>query len=75
MFNEMVVFIIFVMFINWLEGSQLRYIEQFKAETIEMDDFTIRVKSLPNDYMIGHEPSDLKILMQYHFERVIQAQI
>lgn len=36
-----------------------------------MDDFTIRVKKLPSDNMIGHNPKDLKLLLTQHFEKLI----
>ena len=36
-----------------------------------MDDFTIRVKRLPKDLMIGHQPKDFKLLLTHHFEQLI----
>lgn len=47
--NEYIVMILFMWFIWTLEKAQNDYIQQFKDQTIEMDDFTIIVKRLPKD--------------------------
>ena len=47
------VLVIIYVYISRLEQNQLNYIEKFR-EPIEMDDFTISVRNLPRDHLIGN---------------------
>lgn len=48
-FIDIFVVIIFFIFIWLLENGQERYVNQFEQQTIDMTDFAVRVKYLPND--------------------------
>ena len=44
---------IFSIFITSLMENQKNYIKHFKGQTIEMDDFAIKVMSMPRDVQFG----------------------
>jgi hypothetical protein len=46
-FIDMIMIVLFLIFIEGLEHSQKAYVSKFKDQTIEMTDFAIRVKNLP----------------------------
>ena len=60
---DILVVMIVVCFITYLHRRQKDYIDQFKDQTIEMTDFTIRVENLPPDYMFQGNPEILKVFL------------
>ena len=74
-FLDMIVVICFLIFIWIMEDSQEAYASQFKDESIEMNDFSIRVKGMPHDYQYDCEDSILRAHLINHFESVIKDQI
>lgn len=71
-FVDMVVVVVFLIFLEVAENGQKDYVEQFKDETIEMDDFSLRVKNLPKDSYYGGEPDHLKAYLHEHFEAIVK---
>ena len=67
--------IAFLAFIHFLEKSQRNYIDKFKNQTIEMDDFALRIKNLPVDASFRNNPEALKCHLIQHFEKVIKDQM
>lgn len=74
-FVDMIVVVCFLIFIWIMEDSQESYANQFKDESIEMNDFSIRVKGMPYDYQYDCEDSTLRAYLINHFESVIKDQI
>lgn len=60
------------MFIQRLESSQIEYISNFKDQTIEMDDFSLRISNLPEDLLYKNRELDLKKLLTHHFNSLVQ---
>lgn len=46
---DMAIIVLFLIFISIVETSQKNFVKKFKDQTIEMTDFSIRVKNLPKD--------------------------
>ena len=66
--------LLFIIFLEVAESGQKEYVEQFKDETIEMDDFSLRIKNLPKDIHYGNEPEFLKAYLHEHFEAIVKDQ-
>jgi hypothetical protein len=49
----MLVVLILIFFINFLERRQNEYTKVAKDETIEMDDFGVRLGNMPHDKLFG----------------------
>jgi hypothetical protein len=62
-------------FASILNSAQLAYVAKFRDDTLEMTDFTIRVKNLPHDAKYGGENINLTAFLMAHFESVIKDQI
>jgi hypothetical protein len=69
---DIIVVILFLIYIEILEFSQKSYVDEFKDQTIEMTDFTIRVKNLPEDIDYGGDTEDLKAYLMEHFGKIIR---
>ena len=69
---DMLIVICFCVFIQFLEAAQKKYVNKFKDQTIEMTDFTIRVKHLPLDKQFGGDPEHLKAYLIRHFQSIIE---
>jgi hypothetical protein len=57
---DMLIIVSFLVFIQILEGAQNKYVQLFKDQTIEMTDFSVRVKHMPFDKEFGGNPEHLK---------------
>jgi hypothetical protein len=71
-FIDMIIVICFLLFLEVAENGQNDFVTKFKDDTIEMDDFSIRVKHLPKDSLYGNEPNHLKAYLMEHFEAIIK---
>ena len=71
-FVDLFVIITFLSFVNILEKSQKTYVKSFKDDTIEMTDFTIRVKPMPHDAKYGDNDESLRAFLMAHFESIIK---
>jgi hypothetical protein len=69
---DIAVIISFICFIWFLERGQEKFIEQFEEETIEMMDFTVRVKGMPLDDMYKNDEAGLRAHLIDHFETVVK---
>jgi len=56
-----------LIFIYVIGVRQNEFIEAYKADTIQMDDYTIKVKNLPKDGAFDHEELILKAKLWEHF--------
>lgn len=72
---DMVVVISFLIFIWFMEESQEAYAHQFKEESIEMNDFSIRVKGMPLDHQYGYGENNLRAFLTQHLEGVIRDEM
>lgn len=71
-FVDLFVIVIFLAFTNILERSQKNYVKGFKDDTLEMTDFTIRVKPMPHDAKYGDSEPTLRAFLMVHFETIIK---
>ena len=71
-FVDLIVIILFLSFVNILERSQKKYVENFKNDTIDMTDFTIRVKPMPYEGKYGDNDVTLRAFLMTHFEGIIK---
>ena len=60
------VFIIMV-FIKVLDRRQDEFIQQFKDDTVQVSDYTIRVKNMPKTLSYGDDDQILKAKLWDHF--------
>jgi hypothetical protein len=60
-----------MLYIYILDSRQKEYIEQYKQDTIMMDDYSIKVKNMPNDDEYGDDEDVLRAKLWSHFERVV----
>lgn len=72
---DMVVVVSFLIFIWFMEESQEAYAQQFKEESIEMNDFSIRVKGMPLDHQYGNDENNLRAFLTHHLEGVIRDEM
>lgn len=72
---DMVVVVSFLIFIWIMEDSQEAYAHQFKEESIEMNDFSIRVKGMPLDHQYGNHENNLRAFLTHHLEGVIRDEM
>ena len=75
MLVDMGVVVGLLVFVTVVEWGQKRYVTKFKDQTIEMDDFTIRIQNLPKNKLYGGNPEFLKAYLTNHFETLIKDQI
>lgn len=68
---DIVAVIIILLFIYILEMRQEEFIEAFKESTIQMDDYTLKVKNFPNDEEFLNEEYLLKAQIWDHMEKVL----
>ena len=64
---DFVVVISVAVFAHVLSQRQMDYVEEFRRRTIQMSDFSLRVKNLPNDEEYGGEDRILKAHLWGHF--------
>jgi len=60
-----------VLFTHILSERQEEYIQQYNAQVIQMSDFTLRVKNLPNDSEYGENEEILKAQLFYFFQTLL----
>ena len=72
---DVIVIICFIIFIQIMESAQEKITHKFKDQTIEMTDFTVRVKNLPEDIKYGGNIDHLRAYLIHHFERIIKDQM
>jgi hypothetical protein len=72
---DLAVVVIIMIFIYKLRNSQLRYVQQFKQETIEMDDFSICLENVPVDEKYMGDEHLLRAFLTQHFEGVLKEHI
>ena len=76
-FGLMIVLIDFVVVISIsvfayiLEQRQMDYVDEFRRRTIQMSDFSLRVKNLPNDEEYGDNEHILKAHLWDHFQQLL----
>jgi len=68
--------IIFLILFTWiLKKTQKEYIDKFNRDTIQMTDFSIRVKGIPHHKFYSDKDGDddgtLKAVLLKHFEQVV----
>ena len=57
-----------VLFFGWfLNQSQYVYVNMYKTKTIEMSDFTLRVKGLPHHQTYDCNDEVMRAIMMAHF--------
>jgi len=61
----------FLVFLKSLERGQRKYVQDFKQQTIEMDDFTLRISNLPDEEWVGRDTSRMKEYLHDHFRQLI----
>ena len=63
------------LFAEALNNAQEEYAAYFHSSTIEMTDFTIRVKRLPHHTTYGDKDDVLRAVLTAHFEEIIRDEI
>jgi hypothetical protein len=64
---DMLVIILFLIYIEVTEKALKMFVDKFKDNTIEMTDFTIQMKNLPEDKEYGGNTEHLKAYLHAHF--------
>ena len=64
--------VMIIAFIYILDNRQNEFIKQYNKQTIEMSDYTIRVKGLPADSAYGDKPEILRAQLWTHFEKILK---
>ena len=70
--GDFFIILVFISFTNILEKSQKSYVKKFYNDTLEMTDFTIRIKPMPHDGKYGDRDSLLKAYLTAHFESIVR---
>ena len=70
--TDILAVIMIIAFIYILDNRQNEFIKQYNKQTIEMSDYTIRVKGLPADSLYGDKPEILKAQLWTHFENILK---
>ena len=73
-FIDMLVVVLILVLSSLLEHSQKAYTAKFKEQTLQMSDFSIRVKNLPRDIKFKGKNHILKAYLTEHFESVANEQ-
>lgn len=58
-----------------LMDTQEEYVETFDESTIEMADFTVRVKNLPHHKLYDNNDEALRGALMAHFSKIVQDEI
>ena len=51
----------------WLESSQRAYVQVYKQNAIEMEDFALRIKGIPHQTKYGNNDEVLRAVLITHF--------
>lgn len=68
---DFAVILTIIIFIYIVEARQQDFIKAFKSNTIQMNDFTIRVKNLPRDEIYGGKEEILRAMLWDHFTKLL----
>jgi len=74
-FIDIIMIVLFLIFIEGLENSQRAYVSKFKDQTVEMTDFAIRVKNLPSNTDYEKNIEVLRAYLITHFETLVKDQL
>lgn len=66
--------IIYLVFVIHLEKSQKEFIDEFKDQTIEMDDFAVEFINIPSDHFFSHDEHVLRAYIWRYCEEVMVDQ-
>jgi hypothetical protein len=72
---DLLVCIAFFAFIYCLSNRQKRYVNQFRDQTIEMNDFSMSIGNLPLDLNYGDKEEVLRAHLTHHFESLLKDQL
>lgn len=72
---EVLILLSVLFFVERLEKTQQDYTELFRGNSIEMQDFTIRVQNLPIDKEYENDPEVLQAFLCMHFQEIVKNQI
>lgn len=70
-FIDFIVVVIILIYISMLSRKQKEFIKVFKDETMQMDDFSIRIKNLPLDGEFENREDILKAHLWTHLENIL----
>ena len=70
---DFLVIVLIICFIYVLDLRQREYIKQYKDQTMEMSDYTVRVKNLPNDFEYDGREEILQAHLWRHFATILGA--
>ena len=70
---DFLVIVLIICFIYVLDLRQRQYIKQYKNQTMEMSDYTVRVKNLPNDFEYDGREEILQAHLWSHFTSILGA--
>ena len=68
---DFVIVLIFMYFIYFLESNQSEFIDEFKDQTIEMDDFAVALDGIPPDHYYHHDEHVLRAYIWRYAEEVM----
>ena len=74
-FTDFTVMCILVAFGIWLEKRQNEFIEEFKEEAIQMDDYAVRISNLPPINFYKGDEHVLRALLLWHFHQLFLSEI
>lgn len=74
-FFDMGSVILIIIFAELLNNSQEDYANKFNQQTIEMTDFTIRVKNLPHHEKYFDKDDVLRAMITHHFQEIVKDEI
>ena len=73
--TDILVVLCYMIFIEFLDFQQNHFLEEFADQTIEMNDFSVRIENMPGfEYHRGDETT-LKMKLWCHINFVIQKQL
>lgn len=64
-----------IIFMNLLSETQEDYVEIFDQATVQITDFTVRVKNMPHHKCYGDDDDVLRAAIITHFEELIKDEI
>ena len=74
-FFDIATVIAIILFTTILTQTQEEYVEMFDESTIEMTDFTLRIKNLPHHAFYNNNDELLRSILTAHFEEIIKDEI
>lgn len=74
-FIDILTVVCIFLFAEALNNTQEEYAAIFHSQTIEMTDFTIRVKNLPHHTLYGDKDDVLRAVLTAHFQEIVKDEI